>query len=81
MVSTIRKGDAVFETAVFETNFFYLPRSLKHPDLSLQTSTPDEAWALHYRLITRFTKEHPLRLLQEYHETSPGFSQDSQAVE
>ena len=68
MISTIRTRDGVFETAVFETNFFYLPRDWNHPDLALQTSTAREAWEMHYRLMARFTKEHPLRLLQEYHE-------------
>lgn len=66
VVSTIRKGEEVFETAVFEANFFYMPRSWNHPDLAIQTDTRDEAWDLHYRLTARFTQEHPLRLLQEY---------------
>lgn len=70
MVSTIRKEDDLFETAVFEANFFYLPRSWSHPDLAIQTATRDEAWELHYRLMARFTQEHPLRLLQEYHDTT-----------
>jgi hypothetical protein len=71
VVSTIRKDDNIFETAVFEANFFYLPRHWNHPDLAIQTSTQDEALALHYRLTARFTKEHPLRLLQEYRENIP----------
>jgi hypothetical protein len=74
VVSTIRKDDAVFETAVFEANLFYLPRSWNHPDLAIQTATQDEACALHYRLTARFTQEHPLRLLQEYHDTPPSTS-------
>jgi hypothetical protein len=74
VVSTIRKKDDVFETAVFEANFFYLPRSWHHPDLAIQTTTRDEAWELHYRLTARFTQEHPLRLLQEYHDTTPSVS-------
>jgi hypothetical protein len=68
VVSTIRKEDDVFETAVFEANFFYLPRSWNHPDLAIPSATQDEAWELHYRLTVRFTEEHPLRLLQEYQE-------------
>jgi hypothetical protein len=68
VVSTIRKADNLFETAVFEANFFYLPKRLSHPDLTLETSTPDEASVLHYRLTARFTQEFPLRLLQEYRE-------------
>jgi hypothetical protein len=71
VVSTIRKNEDLFETAVFEANFFYLPRRWNHPDLALETGTPDEASALHYRLTTRFTQEHPLRLLQEYCRVTP----------
>ena len=68
VVSTVRKGENAFETAIFEANFFYLPRSWNHPDLAIQTATRDEAWELHYRLTARFTQEHPLRLLHEYHD-------------
>jgi hypothetical protein len=68
VVSTIRKGDYMFETAVFEANFFYLPRSWNQPDLAIDSATQDEAWDLHYRLTARFTEEHPLRVLQEYHD-------------
>lgn len=70
VVSTIRKDDDIFETAVFEANFFYLPRRWSHPDLAIHTSTQEEAWEVHYRLTARFTQEHPLRLLQEYCETT-----------
>jgi hypothetical protein len=77
VVSTIRKDENSFETAVFEANFFYLPRRWNHPDLALETATPDEASTLHYRLTTRFTQEHPLRLLQEYCQTiTPASPQD-----
>ncbi|MFZ5447770.1 MAG: hypothetical protein ACOZFS_03925 [Thermodesulfobacteriota bacterium] len=69
VVSTIRKGDDIFETAVFEANFFYLPRRWSQPDLCIQTETVDEAWELHYRLTARFTQEYPARLIQEYCET------------
>ncbi|MEJ2672882.1 MAG: hypothetical protein P8168_11935 [Deltaproteobacteria bacterium] len=68
VVSTIRKEGGVFETAVFEANFFYLPRSWNHPDLAIRSSTRDEAWELHYRLTARFTTEHPLELLREYYQ-------------
>ncbi len=68
VVSTIRKDENLFETAIFEANFFYLPRRWNYPDLTLESSTPEEASILHYRLMTRFTQEHPLRLLQEYRE-------------
>jgi hypothetical protein len=69
VVSTIRKDENLFETAIFEANFFYLPRRWHQPELALATSTPEEASILHYRLTARFTQEHPLRLLQEYRET------------
>jgi len=71
VVSTIRKDENFFETAVFEANFFYLPRRWNQPDLALSTSTPDEATALHYRLTVRLTHEFPARLIQEYCETPP----------
>jgi hypothetical protein len=71
VVSTIRKDDHHFETAVFEANFFYLPRRWNQPDLALSTTTPDEASALHYRLTARLTQEFPTRLIQEYRETPP----------
>jgi len=71
VVSTIRKDENLFETAVFEANFFYLPRRWNQPDLALQTSTPDEASELHQRLTVRLTHEFPARLIQEYYETPP----------
>jgi hypothetical protein len=71
VVSTIRKDECVFETAIFETNFFYLPRRWSQPDLAVVTSNPDEARDLHYRLTVRLTKEYPGRLIEEYRETSP----------
>ena len=43
VVSTIRKDDHLFETAVFEANFFYLPRRWNQPDLTLSTTTPASA--------------------------------------
>jgi len=69
VVSTIRKDENLFETAIFEANFFYLPRRWNQPDLAVPTSTPEEASALHYRLTARLTQEFPARLIQEYHET------------
>jgi len=71
VVSTIRKDENLFETAVFEANFFYLPRRRNQPDLALETSTPDEAWELHAKLTVRFTHEFPARLIREYCETPP----------
>lgn len=71
VVSTIRKGDNLFETAVFEANFFYLPRRRNQPDLALSTSTPDEAWDLHAKLAVRLIHEYPARIIQEYLELTP----------
>ncbi|MBI4644448.1 MAG: hypothetical protein HY790_12520 [Deltaproteobacteria bacterium] len=66
VVSTIRKGENAFETAIFEANFFYLPRSWSRPALVVATATQDEAWDTHYQLTARLTKEYPLRIIQEY---------------
>jgi hypothetical protein len=70
VVSTIRKGDDVFETGVFVANFFYIPRHLSQPDLALVTHSRDEALTLHYKLTARFTEEHPMRVMQDYFETA-----------
>lgn len=66
VISTIRKSESTFETAIFEVNFFYLPRSWSRPALVVATGTKDEAWDLHYLLTDRLTKEYPLRIFQEY---------------
>jgi hypothetical protein len=66
LVSTIRKGDDVFETGVFVANFFYIPRHLSQPDLTVITHSQDEAWELHYKLAVRLTEEHPIRVMQDY---------------
>jgi hypothetical protein len=66
VVSTVRKEGDRFETAVFETNFFYLPRSLSRPVLAVETHTRDEAWDTHYRLTARLALEYPPQLFQEY---------------
>jgi hypothetical protein len=66
VVSTIKKADDRFETAVFEANFFYLPRSWSHPVLAVENRTQDEAWDLHYRLAVRLGKEYPARIFEEY---------------
>jgi hypothetical protein len=77
VVSTIRKDEDLFETAVFEANFFYLPRSWNQPELTLESSTPEEAWDLHAKLTVRLTHEYPARLIQEYGEiTTPAPPQD-----
>ncbi|MHB8066370.1 MAG: hypothetical protein ACYDIC_00565 [Desulfobaccales bacterium] len=66
VVSTIRMDDNVFETAVFEANFFYLPRSWSRPTLKVVTATQGEAWDLHHLLTVRLTKEYPVHIFQEY---------------
>ena len=66
LVSTIRKGEGLFETAVFETNFFYIPRSLSRPALAVETHSRDEAWDLHFRLAARLAAEYPPQLFQEF---------------
>lgn len=66
VISTIRKGENEFETAVFEANFFYLPRSWSRPTLTLANATKDEAWDLHYALSVRLTREHPASIFQEF---------------
>ncbi len=65
VVSTIMKGEGEFEIAVFEANFFYLPRSLKHPALVLATGSREEAWDLHFRVAARLALEYPPHLFQE----------------
>jgi hypothetical protein len=66
VVSTIRKDEDHFETAIFEANFFYLPRHWDQPELTLTTSTPAEAWDLHAKLAVRLLHEYPARIIQEY---------------
>ena len=66
VVSTIRKGNEVFETAVFDANFFYLPRHLSNPDLTVKTHSQDDAWALHHQIAARLAQEYPAKLFEEY---------------
>lgn len=66
VISTVRKGENAFETAVFEANFFYLPRNWSRPVLVISTGTKDEAWETHYLLTARLTKEYPLQVFREY---------------
>ncbi len=70
VVSTVRKEGDVFETAVFEANLFYWPRSLKHPSLALQCHDPDEATRNHETLARRILVEYPPRVFQEYEENN-----------
>jgi hypothetical protein len=77
VVSTIRKDENFFETAVFAANFFYLPRRWDQPEFIVTTSTPAEAWDVHGKLAVRLTHEFPARIIQEYCElTSPTPPQD-----
>lgn len=66
VVSTIRRGENAFETAVFAANFFYLPRRWSSPELIVETATQDAAWEIHYSLAARLKKDYPLRIFQEY---------------
>jgi hypothetical protein len=71
VVSTIRKGEDCYETAIFEANFFYLPRHWDRPELTVTSASPKEAWDLHAKLAVRFTHEFPSRLIIEYGDTLP----------
>jgi len=66
VVSTIRKDEDFFETAIFAANFFYLPRNWSRPEIIVKTATQEEAWETHYRLADRLLKEIPVRIFQEY---------------
>ena len=66
VVSTIRKGDDLFETAVFAANFFYLPRHLSNPDLAVETRSQDDAWDLHHQIAARLVEEYPAQLFEEF---------------
>ena len=66
VVSTVRKGDCEFETAVFEANFFYLPRKWSQPQITVATATVEQAWDIHHLLASRLSKEYPLHIFQEY---------------
>jgi len=66
VVSTICKGEGLFETAVFAASFWYFPKSLSRPDLTVRTQSKDEAWDTHYRITARLATELPARLFQEF---------------
>lgn len=70
LISTIKKDDATFETAVFPANFLYLPRGLRltNPCLVKCCRAPEEADELHQSLTQRLQSEFPERLFQEYTE-------------
>ncbi len=66
VVSTIRKDEKLFETAVFAASFWYIPKSLKKAEMTVYTQTQDEAWDIHYEITARLTQEYPARLFQEF---------------
>jgi hypothetical protein len=70
LISTIKKDDATFETAVFPANFFYLPQGFKlsNPCLVKKTWDAEEADCVHHSLSQRLQTELPERLFQEYGE-------------
>jgi hypothetical protein len=65
-VSTVKKGEDLYETAVFEAGFFYVPRHWSKPALTVESHTKDAAWDLHCRLADRLIKEYPAHLFEEY---------------
>ncbi|MDI6854158.1 MAG: hypothetical protein QME75_11225 [Deltaproteobacteria bacterium] len=69
VVSTIRKDDYLFETAIFEATFFYIPKTLSRPVLRVESRTREEAWDLHHLLARRLKDEYPPKLFQEYSAT------------
>jgi hypothetical protein len=68
LISTIKKDDNTFETAVFPANVLYLPRGFKltNPCLVRQSHDDQEADGLHQALAQRLLTEYPERLFQEY---------------
>jgi hypothetical protein len=70
LISTIKKDDNSYETAVFPANFFYLPQGLKLTNPSFIKPSPDseEADRAHRTLSQRLQTEFPERLFQEFSE-------------
>jgi hypothetical protein len=66
VVSTIRRGDDLFETAVFAATLLFIPKSMSKPEMTVKTHSQDEAWEMHYRITDRLTTELPARLFQEF---------------
>jgi len=66
VVSTIRREDGLFETAVFAATLLYIPKSLSSPEIKIESHSQDEAWDMHYRIMERLTTEFPARLFQEF---------------
>jgi c-di-GMP-related signal transduction protein len=70
LVSTIKKDDNTYETAVFPANFFYLPQGFKlaNPSLVRKSRDPQESEQIHHSLSERLKTEFPERLFQEFSE-------------
>ncbi len=70
LISTIKKDDNTYETAVFPANFFYLPQGLKltNPSFVKPSPDPEEADRIHRTLSQRLQTEFPERLFQEFSE-------------
>ena len=70
LISTIKKDDNTYETAVFPANFFYLPQGFKltNPRLVKASQDPEEADRVHHSLSQRLQTELPERLFQEFSE-------------
>ncbi len=68
LISTIKKDEQTFETAVFRANFFYLPQglNLRHPCLVYQCQDPAEADRFHAVITRRLQEEYPARIFQEF---------------
>jgi hypothetical protein len=66
VVSTICRGEDLYETAVFAATLLYIPKSLSIPEMKVETHSKDEAWDMHYRITDRLTTEFPSRLFQEF---------------
>jgi hypothetical protein len=66
VVSTVRKGEDLFETAVFTATLLYIPKTLSKPNLTVATRSQEEAWDMHYQITARLTTEYPARLFQEF---------------
>ncbi len=70
LISTIKKDDNTYETAVFPANFFYLPQGFKltNPSLVRKSQDSPEAEQIHQSLSQRLKIEFPERLFQEFSE-------------
>ena len=71
LISTIKRDDQTFETAVFRANIFFLPQGfrLSNPCLVKLSQDPEAADKLHHALSERLKTEFPERLFQEFAET------------